>query len=183
MTDQQFSQCIEMICSNDMQGLKPVYEEYGKKIFSIALQVSRNAQTAEDITSEFFLKLKKAAFLYKNGMGHKKWLFTSARNLAVDYMRKTSREMPVSSEQDEGNVLLNVRDNTDTEESVTSEMNAQAMLLKLDEKEREIVNLKIYCELTLVQISDVLHIPIGTAAWRYRTAIKKLKKLYEEVQL
>ena len=55
------------------------------------------------------------------------------------------------------------------------------MLDSLSADQREIVHLKIYCELTFAEISDVLQIPIGTAAWRYQSAVKKLRKLYGEV--
>ena len=55
------------------------------------------------------------------------------------------------------------------------------MLDALSADQREIVHLKIYCELTFAEISDVLQIPIGTAAWRYQSAVKKLRKLYGEV--
>ena len=69
----------------------------------------------------------------------------------------------------------------DTEENVSSDMAVQQMLDALSADQREIVHLKIYCELTFAEISDVLQIPIGTAAWRYQSAVKKLRKLYGEV--
>ena len=72
-------------------------------------------------------------------------------------------------------------DTADTEENVSSDLAVQQMLDSLSADQREIVHLKIYCELTFAEISDVLQIPIGTAAWRYQSAVKKLRKLYGEV--
>lgn len=167
-----------------MQGMKEIYEEYGKMIYSTALSICRNQQTAEDITSEFFLKLKKAASVYRSGLGHKKWLIVSVRNLTIDYFRKQSREIPFDSDSgaEENHPFSQLPDKADTEESVTSEMSAEQLLNSLDETYREIVHLKIYCGFTLSEISDILKIPVGTVAWRYRTAIKRLKKEYEEVR-
>ncbi len=168
-----------------MQGLREIYEEYGKMIYSAALQICRSHQTAEDVTSEFFLKLKKAASVYKEGSGHKKWLLTAARNLTIDFLRKSKREIPMSMQggDDENHPISEIPDNADTEEKVTSAADAAQMLMQLNETEREIVNLKIYCELTFAEIADVLHIPVGTAAWRYQSAVKKLRKLYKEVRI
>ena len=55
------------------------------------------------------------------------------------------------------------------------------MLEALNDSQREIVHLKIYCGLTFYEISEVLQIPLGTVTWRYQSAVKKLRKLYGEV--
>lgn len=185
MTETHFSACISAILRGDMQGLKVIYEEYGKAVYSAALQICKDRHTAEDVTSEFFLKLKKAASVYREGMGHKKWLFSAVRNLTIDIMRRESREIPMSplSGEDDSHPLPEIPDSADTEEKVTSEMSASELLMRLPEAEREIVNLKIYCGLTFAEISGILKIPQGTAAWRYQSAIKKLKKVYEEVRI
>lgn len=191
MTEEKFAGCISMLVQGDMQGLKDIYEDYGKMIYSAALQICRNPQTAEDVTSEFFLKLKKAASVYREGMGHKKWLLTAVRNLTVDHLRKQNREIPMSAQGGEfegdqsyeSHPLSDIPDSADTEETVTSEMNAAELLMRLNVTEREVVNLKIYCGLTFAEIAQVLNIPQGTAAWRYQSAIKKLKKIYEEVRI
>lgn len=185
MTEEKFSRCISEILGGDMNGLKEIYIEYGKMIYSAALQICRSPQTAEDVTSEFFLKLKKAASVYREGIGHKKWLAASARNLAIDHLRRQKHEilMSVQAGDDESHPLSEVPDSTDIEGSVTSDMNAVRLLMTLGENEREVVNLKVYCGFTFSEIADLLKIPIGTAAWRYQSAIKKLRKLYGEVQI
>lgn len=183
MTENDFEQCISKLNSNDMSGLRQIYEEYSRMIYSAVYSVCRDPHAAEDVTSEFFLKLKKAAAVYRSGSGHRKWLLTAARNLAIDYLRKNKHEISMTdiSGDEESHPLSDIPDKTDVEKDVSSDMTARDMLAKLNDAEREIVNLKIYCELTFSEISDVLHIPIGTAAWRYNTAVKKLKKLYGEV--
>ena len=85
------------------------------------------------------------------------------------------------ADDDDSSTLSDVADTADTEENVSSDMAVQQMLDALSADQREIVHLKIYCELTFAEISDVLQIPIGTAAWRYQSAVKKLRKLYGEV--
>ena len=174
---------MTMLADGDMQGLKQVYEEYGRMIYSSVLGLCKSPHLAEDITSEFFLRLRNAAHIYKGGSGHKKWLLISARNLALDIIRRQSREVPSDSsdyEEDSG-ALAQAADKSDTEESVSSDMAVQQMLEALSTDQREIVHLKIYCGLTFAEISAVLQIPIGTAAWRYQSAVKKLRKLYGEV--
>lgn len=186
MTEVKFAECMALLTQGDMQGLREVYEQYGKMIYSAALQLCRDPQTAEDVTSEFFLKLKRAASVYREGMGHKKWLLTALRNLTIDFIRRQSREIPMSAQggdDDESHPLSEISDSADTEEKVMSEMSAAELLMRLSVTEREIVNMKIYCDLTFAEIAKILNIPQGTAAWRYQSAIKKLKRIYEEVRI
>lgn len=183
MTESSFAKNIALITQGDMQGLKAIYEEYGKLIYSSVLRLCRDTHTAEDVTSEFFLKLKSAASVYREGLGHKKWLLISARNLALDILRKQSREIPssVSDGDKESHPLSDIPDSLDAENMVTSRMNAEQLLMTLPEDKREVVHLKICCGLTFSEIADVLRIPAGTAAWRYSQGIKQLRRLYKEV--
>lgn len=94
----------------DREGLRRVYDEYLKLIFAVVYDTIGQREEAEDITSEFFIKLYKIAGAYRPGNGHKRWLVTIAKNMAVDRVRKLDRELlapePLSSDagQAEGDV-------------------------------------------------------------------------------
>ncbi len=183
MTESNFAENAELIVRGDMQGLKAIYEEYGKMIYSSVLRLCGDPHTAEDITSEFFLKLKTSASVYREGLGHKKWLLISARNLTFDILRRQRREIPLSvtDGEEESHPLSEIPDSMDAEGMVTSRMTAEQLLMTLSEDKREVVHLKIYCGLTFSEIADVLKIPAGTAAWRYSQGIKQLRRLCKEV--
>ena len=51
------------------------------------------------------------------------------------------------------------------------------IIAKLNEKEQEIVSLKILSELSFKEISQILNIPIGTVQWKYYKALHTLKTL------
>ena len=101
MTDKQFERRIMLIQQGDKQGLKEIYDEYGKMIYQCAFQILRSKQDSEDITSDFFLKLWNIADTYCFGGKHKRWLVTIARNMALDMLKKRSREQLVINEESE----------------------------------------------------------------------------------
>lgn len=183
LTESKFAENAELIRQGNMQGLKAIYEEYAKMIYFSVLNLCGNSHTAEDVTSEFFLKLSSAVSVYRSGLGHKRWLLVSARNLAIDFMRKQSREIPLESSggDEESHPLSDIPDDENTEESVISDLTVQQLLSGLDENKREVIHLKLCCGLTFSEIGEVLHIPTATAAWRYSQGIAKLRKLYKEV--
>lgn len=170
MTEEQFEQCIRRMNQGEKNALKEVYEEYLSYIYHIVLNVLQNKENAEDITSEFFIRLWEKSDSYKPGNGHRGWMAAIARNMSVDFLRKHRREELT----DEFSVEDSGQD--EVEAPVLGEMLIQDALGRLDEKSRSIVHLKILGELTFQEIAEILHMPMGTVTWRYREAMKLLRR-------
>ena len=92
MSEEQFEKCIQAMVQGDKQGLRQVYESYVGYIYTIVYGILGNKEHAEDVTSEFFIRLWEKADYYKSGNGHKGYLAAMARNMAIDYLRKYRRE-------------------------------------------------------------------------------------------
>lgn len=187
MTDRQFEHFIMLIQHGERQGLKDIYDEYGKTVYSIIFSVVRNPQDAEDITSDFFVKLWSIADTYCYGGKHKRWLAAIARNMAVDFMRKNSKEQLIididrDETIDEGHSKIEPVDTADTENTVVGQMSVGEALKTLDNGEREIINMKLFADMTFRDIADTLKKPLGTVTWKYRNALAKLKRVVKEVQ-
>lgn len=180
MTDRQFERRIKLIQQGDKQGLKEIYDEYGKMIYQCVFQVLHSSHDAEDVTSDFFLKLWKIADTYCFGGKHKRWLVTIARNMALDLIKKQSHEQLTINNDDE-DFRDEPADTVSTEETVTGKMAVAEALERLEESEREIVNMKIFADMTFKDIAAVLEKPIGTVTWKYRNAIAKLREFIGEV--
>lgn len=173
MEEKQFSACMERMKSGDKGALHEVYEAYIGYIYAIVLQTVSNREDAEDVTSEFFMKLWRLAGTYREGNGHRAWMAVIARNMAVDLLRKTKRE--VLTEDFADDAMENASD-VSVEQEVIAEMSLRQALDTLKPKEREIVHLKIMGEMTFQEISDILNVPLGTVTWRYQNAIQKLRR-------
>lgn len=169
MNEGQFNDCMLRMQQGDKSALHQVYEAYIGYIYSIILQVVQNRENAEDVTSEFFIRLWNIADRYEPGNGHRAWLACIARNMAVDLLRKHKKE--ILTDEFEGEMTQAC-----PEEEVIADISLQEALAKLSEKEREIVNFKIIGELTFQEIADILKIPLGTITWRYQNAMKKLRR-------
>ncbi len=181
----------------DKDALKQIYEVYLPYIYTIVFGILQNKENAEDITSDFFLKLWDISDRYEPGGGHRGWIATIARNLAIDALRKTGREMLMgaSEEQSDGQAAdcvesgvtvsgSGIPDGTGSayarqsavEDGVIEDLTIKEALGRLSEKERVVVHLKIIGELSFKEIADVLKEPMGTITWRYQSAVKKLRK-------
>ena len=193
MTEEKFAKCIHAMKKGDKNGLKEVYEEYGSYIYGIVRQLLPGKEDAEDITGDFFIRLWEKAGTYRTGRGHKGWMAAIARNMAVDLPRRKWREEPVdfhtergeeerASGEQRGDILRAVKENgKSVEEEVILALDMAEALKTLKEPELEVIHMKIMAEMTFQEISDTLQVPLGTVAWRYREAVKKLRRCgYEE---
>ncbi len=173
MEEKQFDACMERMRSGDKNALHEIYEAYLGYIYSIVLQIVSKREDAEDVTSEFFMKLWRLADTYRGGNGHRAWMAAIARNMAVDLLRKTKREILT---EDFADTTTETVSDACVEQEVLSDMSLRQALGTLKPNEREVVHLKILGELTFQEIADILKIPLGTVTWRYQNAIKKLRR-------
>lgn len=195
MTEARFEQCIRRMNEGDKEGLKEIYEEYVPYIYGIVWQMLKNKENAEDITSEFFIRLWDKSDKYKAGNGHRGWMATIARNMAVDFIRKHRREeltdLLTGREEDTqdrygqtqlSQAVIAVQGleegsaDSQVEQEVLEGISIREALEQLNEKERIVVHMKIMGEMTFKEISQALDTPMGTVQWRYREAINKLRR-------
>ncbi len=179
LEDFEFEVCVRRIQEGDKEGLKQIYQAYAGLIYAVVYDMTGHREDAQDITSEFFIRLWERADTYRFGGKHKAWLVTIARNMTVDFLRKHRRELPVEElpgeEQESG----------DFSGEVVGNLSMREAMKRLKPEEQEVLDLKILGGFTFQEISKILKKPMGTVSWLYRSGIGKLKKYhqgYEEVR-
>ena len=185
MNEQQFEKAVARMVQGDKTGLKEIYENYVGYIYRIIYEVLQNKENAEDVTSEFFIRLWDKAEQFKPGNGHKGYLATMARNMAIDFLRKYKREELTALLQDLGeeaeeekrdNGILSENKESKVEQQVVDQMTIKQALETLKSSERQIVSLKVLGEMTFKEIAQAMGIPMGTVTWKYQNAIRKLRR-------
>ena len=191
MNEQQFENAVARMVQGDKTGLKEIYLNYAGYIYRIIYEVLQNKENAEDVTSEFFIRLWDKAEQFKPGNGHKGYLAFIARNMAVDFLRKHKKEElsallqdlgQEGEEDNKGSIIKLAEDKTNqVEEQVIGSMTISQALELLKPSERQIISLKVLGEMTFKEIAAAMEIPMGTVTWKYQNAIKKLRRCgYEQ---
>ena len=172
MEERQFEEAMARMVQGDQSALKEIYESYVGYIYRIIYEVLRNKENAEDVTSEFFIRLWNKAEQFRPGSGHKGYMAAMARNMAVDFLRKYRREELTELMEELGRT----GEDLGTEQEVLGDMSVSQALDTLKPSERQIVSLKVLGELTFKEIAQYMKIPMGTVTWKYQNAIKKLRR-------
>src|SRR5260370_12681099 len=79
---------MERILRRDSSALETLYDRYARPVYSLALRISQQPASAEEIVQDVFLQLWQNAKRYQAARGPlEPWLFTVARNRALDFLR------------------------------------------------------------------------------------------------
>ena len=189
MTDKEFQSAINKLLKGDNDGLVSIYEAYIKLIYIVVYNIVGSKEDAEDITSEFFIKLIRVADTFKKGRPHKTWLVTIAKNMALDYVRKKSRIVLIIDNNnntfDNGNTSYQLKDvsNRSVEDTVVMSNDISKAMDTLTPKEKEIIDLKLIGQFKFREIAEITKQPIGTVTWFYNQGIQKLRKCLVDYKL
>lgn len=193
MTDEEFQAAMDALCRGDKNALKHIYEAYIKLIYAVVFDVVKRREEAEDITSEFFIKLIRAAGGFKKGSPHRAWMVKIARNMAIDSLRKSSREVleyaAYNTEAGENGSAeerlerMGAKEHADDVEkrAVLAEDMRRAMQ-SLKPKEQEVIDMKLLGQLTFKEIAGITGQPMGTVTWLYNQGIQKLRRCLAEYE-
>jgi RNA polymerase sigma-70 factor (ECF subfamily) len=164
--------------------LERVYDAHAQPVFAFLLSFLRNEADARDLLQELFVKLAANPNILKGAHDERAYLLRLAHNLAIDNLRrKGSREKRIEQLADESADLFAPA--ADPDEKAFREALSRA-LYDLPDDQRTIVHLKLWQGLTFEAISELLQIPLNTAASRYRYGLDKmrdrLRLLYDEIK-
>lgn len=187
MTQTEFHFAIKKLAKGDKQMLRAIYEAYGKLIYAVVYDLLKSREDAEDVTSEFFIKLIHVAGSYKKDHSHKAWLVQIAKNMAIDWMRKRGREVLLYEDAETGEVRQDVLETGKTEQTQDSveEKTVLAADLKqameaLSKKEQEVIDMKLLGDMKFREIAEATGQPMGTVTWLYNQGILKLRRCLKE---
>src|SRR5260221_9838081 len=88
----------ERLKRREPQAMADLYDRYGRLAYSLILRIVRDAQMAEDLVQETFIRVWSRAQAFDSERGALvPWLLAVARNRAIDYLRSVDGRMARSS--------------------------------------------------------------------------------------
>ena len=165
-------QILGALARGDAIALDWIWDAYAGRLLAFATAILCSHHDAEETLQNVFVKIAQNRARLAAARSLKAYLFTMARNEAYTLARRRNRrEIPVDP-QAFGLIPAAPADPPAPEEAEA----AARHLAALPEKQRDVVVLKIYEDMTFDDISASLGISLNTAASRYRYGIEKLKR-------
>jgi RNA polymerase sigma-70 factor (ECF subfamily) len=146
----------------DSKAFGDLYKLYVEQVFRYLYSRIGNVHEAEDITAQTFLVAFESFDRFRQEEHFASWLFTIARNKAMDHFRQRKNTSSIDEIDDipvENDPLYGV---------IQSEQTAalSKLIQALPEEDRELLRLRFLAEMSFPEISHILH--------RNKEAVKKL---------
>jgi RNA polymerase sigma-70 factor (ECF subfamily) len=143
-------------------------------MYMYALSVVKNSFAADDAVQEAFIRVYRYAKKYKPGSNGIAWLIEITKNAALCVKNRADSIVIVETSSDKE------RQGISYENTIVSKDYVNYMLKKLSSGERQVVVLHLYGDCSVREAACILGIPVTTAEWRYKSALKKLKNALEK---
>jgi RNA polymerase sigma-70 factor (ECF subfamily) len=158
----------------DRAAFQELFEHFAPRLKSYALRLGAPSQAAEDLAQEAMLTAwRKAALFDPAKASASTWIFTIARNLRIDLLRR-ERLMRL----DGGDPSLAAESEPDAGEGFEARQDGEALrfaLRALPDEQNQIVMLSFFSDKPHSQIAAELNIPLGTVKSRLRLAMARLR--------
>ncbi|KMJ56936.1 RNA polymerase sigma factor SigW [Bacillus sp. LL01] len=179
---------IKQIKKGDQDAFAEIVELFKDKIYQLVYRMIGNSHEAEDIAQEAFIRAYININSFDVNRKFSTWLYRIATNLTIDRIRKKKPDYYLDAEVagTEGLTMYSqvAADIALPEEEVeTMELQGeiQHQILKLPDKYRTVIVLKYIDELSLIEISEILEIPVGTVKTRIHRGREALRQQLRHV--
>jgi len=175
-------QLIERSKKVDEIALNQIYEKNKTIVYNYLLKLTGDETLTEHILSITFEKAFFKIDNYKEvGNKFSTWLIAIAKNSLTDYYRRKKETIIVELTDEEESIISNIRDGSRNieEELIQAEKSEKLskLLNKLNEKEKEIINLRFYEDKSYKEISKELNITLDLVRIRLYRTIRELRKI------
>ena len=151
----------------DQNELISAVQRNSNRLYRIALSFTKNHHTAEDIVQDTFLKLMKQNREFETEGHLDNWLTSVCVNESKDHLKSFFRKNVMTLEQAEELYTFDKPKDLDLFNAVMS----------LPKKERTVIHLFYYEELSIKEIADVMKISESAVGTRLHRARKHLKEM------
>ncbi len=181
MTDER--QAIVACKAGNTENFRFIVDKYKTRAYQAAYYYTGNREDALDISQEAFYRAFRSIKRFDITKNFYTWFYKILKNLCINFIHsKKSRR--IYYENSNKNTFTSEITSSDDNPQVQLEKKERSQLLKkaLDElknKDKDIIILKDFQDLSYAEIAEVLNIPAGSVMSRLYYARKKLVKKLE----
>jgi RNA polymerase sigma-70 factor (ECF subfamily) len=181
LTSVSDAELILLVTQGDQYALEALYERYARAVYSFSLRIVGDAQVAEEILQEVFVRAWQQGGSFQSARGSLiTWLLSITHNLSIDEVRRRKRRPQKAESEEPESILAGLPDegpNVEEEVWLSSlRVSIQDALQLLPAAQREAIELAYFQGLTQREIADTLGEPLGTIKTRMRLGMLKLRE-------
>ncbi len=163
---------------------------YQRKVYSVALGMTKNPEDAMDITQDAFVKIHRYLNKFQGNASFYTWIYRIVINLCIDHIRREGRRANTdfdektrySSEEMVGTEILAQRQDVSPSKMLSRKELAtriQDAVSELPEYHQAVIIMREIEGFSYTEMADTMNLSKGTVMSRLHHARQKLKKALE----
>lgn len=152
-----------------------LYQKYSSLVYQIAFSILKNRENAEDIMQNVFVKIGKLSEDKLPSKYEASWLYSVTKNEVISFLRRNKETLPMEE--------YIKKEQEDEIDELMQKDAYEKMIDSLEQKEKQIVSLKVETGLSFKEIASLLNMPMGTVQWKYYKSLHNLKLLIGNLSL
>ena len=176
---------VKNYVDGDENALATLISRHQSKIYGFIYSKVTDRDIADDIFQDTFIKVIKT--LKSNSYNEEgkflPWVMRISHNLIVDHFRR-NKKMPMFRETEEFSIFSIMTDNSPNIENriITEQVENDLLRIieELPDDQKEVLQMRIYQDLSFKEIADLTGVSINTALGRMRYALMNLRKVIEK---
>jgi RNA polymerase sigma-70 factor (ECF subfamily) len=177
MTDAYPAWLISECIAGNEAAIEMLVRQYETSVFRLALSIVGDPAEAHEVTQETFLSALRSLPGYEEKRSFKAWLYTIALNHSRSHLRKRRILDRLRTTLATVFQIENQKQVSPEESVIQNEKEAHlwSSLNQLDERQRTVVVLRYFHELSIAEIAEILSVKEGTIHSRLHSAREKLR--------
>jgi len=174
---------IGRVAEGDREAFGRLFEHFAPRVKGLMLKAGASSDDAEEIAQETLLAVwRKAVQFDPASAGVSAWIYTIARNLRIDAIRRAARTGSVDHDAELEYLIDSAEPADEAIVRIEGVEQVTAALLGLSKEQSTAIQLAFIEERPHSEIADLLGIPLGTVKSRIRLAMNRLKALMDETR-
>ncbi|WP_153122698.1 RNA polymerase sigma factor SigX [Peribacillus tepidiphilus] len=160
-----------------------IYENYHQDLFQFLFYMVKNKETAEDLVQEVYIRVYKSYQRFEGKSSEKTWLYSIARNAAIDHFRKQKSWKQRLLENFDWDKQQVKDDSSIPEEIALQKEQIQWLYKSLDQctmDQKSVIILRYIQSLSISETAEVLGWTESKVKTTQHRALKAVKKIMEE---
>jgi len=165
----------------DAAAFHELYQSYGPRVKAYLMRHGADGSTAEDFAQETLFTVWRRAALYASDKGSPStWIFTIARNLWIDRLRRDVPWQELTPAHEEATSPEPLPDEVVSETEL--QLRVRDALAGLPAEQQQVIELAYLEGLSHAEIAARLALPLGTVKSRVRIAYQKMRAAVEDLK-
>ncbi len=178
--DQFVSLLVRVAATKDRAAFAVLFDHFAPRVKSFMMRKGSNSEQAEDLVQETMIAVWSKAAMFSTEKGSvSTWIFTIARNLRIDKLRRERAQLYTDLEDFDAPDL-----SAGAEETLGRSQEDNHVTLALAQipvEQRDLLILSFVEDVPQSEIATRLGIPLGTVKSRMRLGYQRLRKLLESM--